>query len=106
MVAEQLANSFTKILPMIAFIALFYFVLIKPQVKKEKAARILRDNIAEGDDIITIGGIYGKIINIKDDVVTLEIGADKMKIKVTKWSVGMLAKDNVKENPKEITEKK
>jgi preprotein translocase subunit YajC len=49
------------------------------------------DNLQEGDEIITIGGIFGRILNIKDDVVTLEVG-DKVKIKVTRSAIGNVIK--------------
>jgi preprotein translocase subunit YajC len=48
----------------------------------------MRKNLAEGDEILTIGGLFGKIINIKEDVITLEIGADKLKVKVARWAIG------------------
>lgn len=73
--------------PLIVIFAIFYFLLIRPQQKREKERRSMLQALSEGDNIITIGGIYGKILNIKDDVITLEIG-DKVKIKIIRSAVG------------------
>lgn len=77
--------------PMILIFAIFYFLLIRPQQKREKERRDMLSGLKEGDDIITIGGIYGRILNIKDDVITLEVG-DKLKIKVTRSAIGTVLK--------------
>ena len=69
-------------------LGIFYLLLIRPQRKKEKETQEMRKNLKEGDEILTIGGIYGKILNIKDDSVTIEIGADKVKLKIAKWAIG------------------
>lgn len=68
---------------------------IRPQQKREKDRKIMLSNLKEGDDIITIGGIYGRILNIKEDVVTLELG-DKLKIKVTRSAIGNVLKNTEK----------
>lgn len=77
--------------PIIVIFAIFYFLIIRPQQKREKDRRNMLSSLKEGDDIITIGGIYGKIINLKEDAVTLDVG-DKIKIKVTKSAVGNVLK--------------
>jgi preprotein translocase subunit YajC len=61
--------------------------LIRPQQKRDKERKQMLGSLKEGDQIITIGGIYGKILDIKDDIITLEIG-DKVKIKVTRTAIG------------------
>lgn len=75
------------ILP-IAFLAIFYFLVIRPQQKKDKKIKEMRSSLKIGDEIVTIGGIYGKIIKIKDDLVTIEVGSDKVKFNITKWAIG------------------
>lgn len=75
------------ILP-IAFLVIFYFLLIRPQQKKDKKIREMRSNLSVGDEITTIGGIYGKVVKLKDDIVTLEVGSDKTRFDVKKWAVG------------------
>ncbi|QSZ26730.1 preprotein translocase subunit YajC [Aceticella autotrophica] len=71
----------------IIFMAIFYFLLIMPQQRREKKERAMLDALKPGDEILTKSGIYGKILNIKDDVMTIEVGADKVKLKMAKWSV-------------------
>ena len=71
-----------------AILGIFYFLLIRPQRKKEKETQEMRRNLKEGDEVLTIGGIYGKVLNIKDDSITIEIGADKIKMKIAKWAIG------------------
>jgi len=75
------------ILPLGVFVV-FYFLLIRPQQKKDKKIKEMRNNLKSGDEVITIGGIHGKVIKIKDDVITVEVGADKVKLTMAKWSIG------------------
>lgn len=74
-------------LPFIIIIAVFYFLMIRPQQKRNKAMREMLDALKVGDNITTIGGIYGKIIRLKDDVVTIEVGPDKVKLVMARWSI-------------------
>jgi preprotein translocase, YajC subunit len=82
------------ILP-IAFLAIFYFLAIRPQKKKEKEVKEMRDSLKIGDEIITIGGLYGKVVKVKDDYVTLEVGPSKTKMDFAKWAVGSVVKSRV-----------
>ena len=75
------------VLPIGMFVV-FYFLLIRPQQKKDKKIREMRNNLKVGDEVITIGGIHGKVIKIKDDIITIEVGADKVKLTMAKWSIG------------------
>lgn len=72
----------------IVFLAIFYFFAIRPQKKRQDEIKEMRDNLKVGDKIITIGGIYGKIINIKDETITIEAGTDRVKLEITRWAVG------------------
>jgi len=76
-------NSLGWILPYIVVIGAFYFFLIRPQQKREKATQAMRKSVEEGTEVVTIGGLYGKVVNAKDDV-----GADKVKLKVARWAIG------------------
>ena len=67
--------------------AMFYFMLIRPQKKKEKADRQLRASLQAGDKIVTIGGFTGRILSVKDDEVTFETGAAKTRLTVKKWAI-------------------
>ncbi len=64
----------------------FYFFMIRPQSKKQKELRKFRDSLAEGTKVVTVGGIYGKVAQIKDDIILLEI-AENVRIKIEKGSV-------------------
>ena len=70
----------------LVFVA-FYFILIRPQKKKEKEAAKMRDNLEIGDEIITIGGIIGRVVSIKEDHIVIETGSDRSKIRIKKWAI-------------------
>lgn len=81
------------ILP-IGLLVIFYFFAIRPQKKKEKEIKEMRSSLRVGDEVVTIGGIYGKIVKAKDDVLTLEVSSAKTKLEVTRWAVGSVIKSN------------
>ncbi|MDP3387995.1 MAG: preprotein translocase subunit YajC [Eubacteriales bacterium] len=72
---------------MVAMFAIFYFMLIRPQRKKDKQVRDMRASLKRGDEIITIGGLHGKIVKITDDFIVLEMEHAKQRIKVQKWAI-------------------
>ncbi len=76
-----------QLLPMILIFVVFYFVLIRPQRKKDKEAKAMLDNLKVGDRICTIGGIYGTIVKIKDDVLTVEVGEQKTQLVFARWAI-------------------
>lgn len=76
----------------LAFLAIFYMFIIRPQKKKEKEIKEMRSQLTVGDNVITIGGIVGKIVKLKDDEVTVEVGADRNKIVLKKWAIGTVDK--------------
>ena len=75
------------VLPMVLIFGLMYVMLILPQKKKEKKTKALLDSLQVGWAVTTIGGICGKIVNIKDDEITIESGIDKTKILIKRWAV-------------------
>ncbi len=79
----QAGGATGSFLMLLAIIVIFYLFLIRPQVKKQKEVRNFRSALKKGDKVLTVGGIYGKITDIKDTTVTLEI-ADNVRIKVDK----------------------
>lgn len=83
--------------PLIAVFGIFYFLIIRPQQKRDKDRRNMLSGLETGDEIVTIGGIYGKVLNIKEDILTLDVG-DKIKIKVTRSAIGNVIKKDEKEN--------
>lgn len=76
-------NPIMTFLPLILIIVVFYFFMIRPQMKKQKELAAFRNNIAKGDKVVTTGGIYGKILEIKDNVVLLQVD-ENVKIRVDK----------------------
>ena len=75
------------ILMLVAFVAVFYFMILRPESKKKKEAEQLRASLHKGDQITTIGGIEGKIVNIKDDKIVIESGEDMVRLELQKWAV-------------------
>ncbi len=82
-----MAQSIQQFLPLIIIFAIFYFILIRPQQQRQKKHKDMLDSLKVGDKVITIGGIYGIIREIKGDVLTLEISKD-IKINTTKSAIG------------------
>ena len=82
-------GGFAPILMMVVFVVIFYFLLIRPQQKKAKEHQALVSKLSAGDEVVTTGGILGKVIEVGDSFVTMEI-ADGVRIKVQKFQVGSL----------------
>ena len=82
----QSPNPLTSLLPLFLIIIVFYFFMIRPQMNKQKELRNYRNALQKNDKIITKGGVYGKITDIKDTTVTVEI-AENIRIKVDKNAV-------------------
>lgn len=86
--AQGSASSLISMLGMIALmVVVFYFGIIRPQKKKDKAVKDMLANLKVGDRICTIGGIYATIVRIKDDVLTVEVGDQKTQMMIARWAV-------------------
>ncbi len=85
--AGGMAAIISTILPFALLILVMYFLIIRPQRKKEKETQTMRNNIQVGDIIVTIGGIEGIVVNIKEDTLLLESGDNRNKIRVKRWAV-------------------
>ena len=79
--------TLVQLLPMILIFVVFYFLLIRPQRKKDKEAKQMLANLKVGDRVCTIGGIYGTIVRIKDDVMTIEVGENKTQLGFARWAI-------------------
>ena len=75
----------------VMFVALYFF-MIRPQKKQEKQTAAMRNSIEVGDEVVTIGGIVGRVSHIKDDVVTIETGADRVRIRFKKTAIASVDK--------------
>ncbi len=80
-------SNWTMILMMVGVFVIMYFLMIRPQKKKQKEEQAMRDNLQIGDEITTIGGIVGKIVTVKDDSLIIETGADRNRMKITRWAI-------------------
>ncbi|OUN01805.1 MAG: preprotein translocase subunit YajC [Firmicutes bacterium ZCTH02-B6] len=76
-----------SLLPLILMFAVFYFLLIRPQMQQQKKRKEMLDRLKVGDKVITVGGIHGEITAVKDDEVQLRI-ADKVEIRLSRQGVG------------------
>ena len=93
------AGVFNLVL-LVAFIALIYFMMIRPEKKREKQMNDMRSALKAGDEIVTVGGIVGRIVRVKEDLLLIETGSGKAKIEILKTAVGSGKKSkNVKEEP-------
>ena len=84
---NPVAALLTTFLPMVLIFVVFYFFLIRPQRKKDKQVKEMLNNLKAGDRVCTIGGIYGTIVGIKDDTVTLSVGRDNLSMVVARWGI-------------------
>ena len=83
------AEGLMQFLPIIALFGILYFMMIRPQMKKAKEHKALLEALAKGDEVVTQGGIAGRITKVADDFVTVEI-ADKVEIQVQKPAISMV----------------
>lgn len=91
-------GAFMNFLPLILIFAVFYFLLIRPQQKKARDHKLMLQNLKKGDSVITQGGLYGKVIGLTDQAVTLEI-ADKVRVKVSRGHIAGLAASGLEPIP-------
>ena len=75
------------ILPLVLMFVVFYFLLIRPQKKKDKKVKEMLAALKAGDRVCTIGGIYGTITSIKDDTIELSVGRDNVKLVFARWAI-------------------
>ena len=77
----------SSIIMLVAMLAIFYFMLIRPENKRKKEAEQMRSSVKTGDKIVTIGGITGTVVNVKDNKIVIETGADQVRIELEKWAI-------------------
>ena len=85
--ATDTASMLATFIPLILMIVVFYFLLIRPQKKRDKEVQKMRENIEIADEIVTIGGFIGRIVSIKDDTIVIETAGDRSKIRLARWSI-------------------
>ena len=82
----------STILMLVLMFAVFYFFFIRPENKKKKKVEDMRNSLSLGDEITTIGGMTGKIVQVTEDTVTFETGEDRVRIQIKKWGISTTAK--------------
>lgn len=82
----------SMIIMLVLMFAVFYFLIIRPENKKKKKADEMRNSLSVGDEITTIGGMIGKIVQVTEDTITFETGEDRVRIQTKKWAVSTTAK--------------
>lgn len=87
-----------QLVPFAAALVLLYFILLRPQQKREKEAQAMREAVRIGDELCTAGGIVGIVLKVEEDTVVLETGAERNRIRIKKWAIH--------ENITQIEEKK
>jgi len=107
--AAQQGGGLLGMLPMLLImVAVFYFMLIRPENKRKKEAEQMRSSIKNGDKVTTIGGIMGTVVDVKSDSFVLETSADQVRIEFAKWAISTneTAAEAAKEEAKKKQEQK
>ena len=99
--AGGIVGMIVSLLPMILIFVVFYFMLIRPQRKKDKKIKEMLDNLKVSDRICTIGGIYGTITGIKDDTIELAVSNENTKLVVARWAIRNVEEVSI-ENDSEV----
>ncbi len=94
------AGGGSMIIMLVAMFAIFYFMIIRPENKKKKKTEEMRNSLSLGDEITTIGGIIGKIVQITEDTITFETGEDRVRLQTKKWAISTTAKMEAEEAAK------
>lgn len=81
------AAGLSSILMIVIMLGIFYFLMIRPENKRKKAAEQMRSAVKVGDEITTIGGIIGTVVTVKDDKFVMETSADQVRIEFAKWAI-------------------
>ena len=85
-------SSMFSILILVLLFAVMYFLMIRPQKKREKETKEMRASIAVGDEIVTIGGLCCKVVKTKDESIVVQVGPDKVKMEFMRWAVSKIVK--------------
>ncbi len=99
---NSVAALLSTFLPMILIFVVFYFILIRPQRKKDKQVKEMLNNLKAGDRVCTIGGIYGTIVGIKDDTVTLSVGKDNLSMVIARWGIRSVEEITIENDAQEL----
>ena len=106
--AEPMNMGGSTIIMLVVMVAIFYFMLIRPENKRKKEAEQMRSSLKVGDKVTTIGGIMGKVVHVDGDKFVMETGADQVRIELAKWALSTndTAAERAKEEAKKAEEAK
>ena len=106
--AEPMNMGGSTIIMLGVMVAIFYFMLIRPENKRKKEAENMRSSLKVGDKVTTIGGIMGKVVHVDGDKFVMETGADQVRIELAKWALSTndTAAERAKEEAKKAEEAK
>ena len=98
----------SMLVTLVLMLAVFYFMLIRPENKRKKEAEQMRSSVKNGDKITTIGGIVGTVVNVKENNLVIETGADQVRVEIAKWamSTNETAAENARAEAKKAHEAK
>ena len=98
----------SMLVTLVLMLAVFYFMLIRPENKRKKEAEQMRSSVKTGDKITTIGGIVGTVVNVKENNLVIETGADQVRVEIAKWAMATneTAAENAKAEAKKAQEAK
>lgn len=85
-----MGGTYGTLLYVVVFFLIFYFMLIRPQQKKNKELKSMRDNITAGDEVVTIGGLVGQVVSVMDEDVVLRVRPSGTELTFKKWAVGSI----------------
>jgi len=85
-----MGGTYGTLLYVVVFFLIFYFMLIRPQQKKNKELKGMRDNISAGDEIVTIGGVTGQVVSVMDEDVVIRVRPSGTELTFKKWAIGSI----------------
>ncbi len=102
------AGGISSIFILVLMVGIFYFMLIRPENKRKKEAEQMRSAMKVGDEIVTIGGVIGTVVSVKEDKFVIETGADQVRIELAKWALSSneTANEAAREEAKKAQEAK
>ena len=87
-----MGGSMFSILILVLLFAVMYFLMIRPQKKRERETKAMRAGVGVGDEIVTIGGLCAKVVKTKDETIVVQVGPDKVKMEFMRWAVSKVVK--------------
>ena len=99
---SMVAALATTFLPLVLIFVVFWFMLIRPQRKKDKQVKEMPNNLKAGDRICTIGGIYRTITGLREDTVTLSVGKDNLSMVVARWAIRSVEELTIENDAQEL----